>query len=383
MSSAKLPRWRSRVLTIDDVIPTLTSLPQVSHGTCCLGLSSPELIDGLTSEGIPQLSLDQLNPCCFFHDPPNNLLSTLQLVATVHRSWDGDVLQYLTTAHRLTHSILIKQADWHKWKTSEFPQLDQYKLQGMFGNPVMVENGYAVFNFWTYVVKEVNGHKKARCTCYGSTHGGQVRILGYTYANSLDHTCSRMFYAIATAENLSLYCADALNAFAEAPPPKQGFYIRPDVAFRAWWTEHKQRPLIPPNAIIPVLSAMQGHPEAPRLWEKHADKILRSIGLHPTTHEPCLYSGHIFNTRVLLLRQVDDFCIAAPTQSLTNQIFDLIDDHLTILLKRLGLITLFNGVDNLQTKHYVKILCITYLEQICEKYLDSWMRNHHVPARSI
>lgn len=60
--------------------------------------------------------------------------------------------------------------------------------------------------------------------------------------------------------------------FAEAPPPKQGFYIRPDAAFHAWWTLHKGRPPIPPNHVIPILSAMQGHPEAPRLWEKHADK---------------------------------------------------------------------------------------------------------------
>jgi hypothetical protein len=126
---------------------------------------------------------------------------------------------------------------------------------------------------------------------------------------------------------------------------------------------------------------MQGHPEAPRLWEKHADKILRSIGLRPNIHEPCLYSGHISNTRVLLLRQVDDFCIAAPTQSIANHIFDLIDEHLTIPLKRLGLVDLFNSVDILQTKHYVKISCTTYLERICEKYLDSWMHQHHVPAR--
>lgn len=55
------------------------------------------------------------------------------------------------------------------------------------------------------------------------------------------------------------------------------------------------------RVIILVKSAMQGHPEAPCLWEKHADKILCSIGLHPTTHEPCLYSGLIANNRVLLL----------------------------------------------------------------------------------
>ena len=84
---------------------------------------------------------------------------------------------------------------------------------------------------------------------------------------------------------------------------------------------------------------MQGHPEAPRLWEKHADQILRSIGLTPNAHKPCLYSGLIHGQRVLLLRQVDDFAIAAASESITQQVFDLIDDRLTIPLKCLGLVT--------------------------------------------
>jgi hypothetical protein len=123
----------------------------------------------------------------------------------------------------------------------------------------------------------------------------------HTYANSPDQTCARIFYALAAAENMVIFGADVSNAFAEAPPPKQGFYIRPDTAFHAWWTIHKRRDPIPPRHVIPILSAMQGHPEAPRLWEKHADKILRSIGLTPTTHEPCLYSGIVDGHRVLLL----------------------------------------------------------------------------------
>lgn len=300
----------------------------------------------------------------------------------IRQSWDGGVLHYLTRANKLTRGVLIKQDDWLEWQQSEFLQLDQYELQGMFGDPVLVSNNYAVFNLvWTYAVKEVDGRKKARCTCDGSTRGGQVRVLDYTYANSPDQTCARIFYALAAAENLVIYGADVSNAFAEAPPPKQGFYIRPDSAFHAWCTIHKGRDPIPPHHVIPILSAMQGHPEAPRLWEKHADKILRSIGLTPTTHEPCLYSGLIDGHRVLLLRQVDDFAVAAATKSVTSRVFDYIDDHLTIPLKRLGLVTLFNGLDITQTRHYIKISCKTYIERICEKYLDGWMNKHHMSNR--
>ncbi len=74
----------------------------------------------------------------------------------------------------------------------------------------------------------------------------------------------------------------------------------------------KTAPPIPDGYVIPVLSAMQGHPESPRLWEKHANSILCEIGLTPTVHEPCLYSGIINGQHVLFMQQVDDFAIAAP-----------------------------------------------------------------------
>ena len=50
---------------------------------------------------------------------------------------------------------------------------------------------------WTYAVKEVDGHKKARCVCDDSTRAGQVVVLDHTNANGLDQTGSRIFYAAA------------------------------------------------------------------------------------------------------------------------------------------------------------------------------------------
>jgi hypothetical protein len=145
-------------------------------------------------------------------------------------------------------------------------QLDQYYAQNMFGSSVAVESNEAVFNLvWSYRIKAGDGCKKARCTCDGSTWLGQVRVFDETYANCVDQTSTCLFYGIAAAENLIVYWVDVSNAFAEAPPPKQDFYIRPDKAFYEWWTVHKQRPPVPPGHMIPILSAMQGHPESPRL----------------------------------------------------------------------------------------------------------------------
>ena len=90
---------------------------------------------------------------------------------------------------------------------------------------------------------------------------------------------------------------------------------------------------------------MQGHPKAPRLWQFYADHILRKLGFTATTHEPCLYSGVIAVERVLIKRQVEDFEIAAPAERIANILFDDIDNLLTFPLKRMGKVTLFNGID--------------------------------------
>jgi hypothetical protein len=69
---------------------------------------------------------------------------------------------------------------------------------------------------------------------------------------------------MATAESLKCYGGDVSNAFAEAPAPKQGFWIQPDGAFNEWWVAKGNAP-IPHGHVLPFLKAIQGHPESPRL----------------------------------------------------------------------------------------------------------------------
>ncbi len=134
----------------------------------------------------------------------------------------------------------------------------------MFGDPVASGDDDAIFHLvWTYVIKALDGRKKAQCVCDGSTRSGSVQVLNKTYANCVNQTSSRLFYAVAAAINLLVFGADVSDPFAEAPPPKQGFYIRPDKAFNEWWVKHKKRTPIPSGHVIPVLSATQGHPESP------------------------------------------------------------------------------------------------------------------------
>ena len=96
----------------------------------------------------------------------------------------------------------------------------------MFGAPVAVKEDDAIFHLvWTYAIKALDRRKKARCVCNGSTCSGSVQVLDKTYANCVNQTSSSLFYAIAATKNLLIFGSDVSNAFAEAPPPKQGFYV--------------------------------------------------------------------------------------------------------------------------------------------------------------
>jgi hypothetical protein len=124
---------------------------------------------------------------------------------------------------------------------------------------------------------------------------------------------------------------------------------------------------------------MQCHLKSPRLWEKHINCILQDIGLTPTIHKPCIYLGVILGEQVLFMWQVDDFAISAPSLRIANHLLDLINDKLSIPMKHQGLITLYNGLDILQTKDYIKVLCEMYIDQISNIHLDQgWMKSYFI-----
>jgi hypothetical protein len=153
----------------------------------------------------------------------------------------------------------------------------------------------------------------------------------------------------------------------------KGFYIIPDKAFLDCWVNHKKRPSISHGHAAPILSAMQGHPKLPCLWEKHADLILREVGFTPITHEPCLYTGVINGSCVIFLQQVDDFVIALLDSKTSEILLDLLDKWLTIPIKCQGYLNMYNRINATQMWDYIKISCKSYINKCCKKHLVSWM----------
>ncbi len=73
------------------------------------------------------------------------------------------------------------------------------------------------------------------------------------------------------------------------------------------------------------------------------------------------------------MRQVDNFAIAAPNQGTADVLLDMLDKKLTMPINHQGLLDMFNGINIVQTKNYVKINCHTCIDKFCSKYLNSWL----------
>ena len=146
------------------------------------------------------------------------------------------IVKKTSSIPRLCRSKILQSEDWQQWKEAEFLQLNQYADQKMFGDPISPPKNAAILNFvWNYVIKtDGSDRKKAKCTCDGSSRSGMAHALDHKYISCVKQTAARIFYALCAQENLSIFGADAHNAFAEAPPPKQTFYCRVDAQFRNW-----------------------------------------------------------------------------------------------------------------------------------------------------
>jgi hypothetical protein len=195
---------------------------------------------------------------------------------------------------RMTRRTVMRSPEAAKWRTTEWTQLTKYQNQSMFGDPCERPNdpNAVILPFvWTYVHKidPITGEivEKARATCNGGKRHGKAVTIAETYAACVEQPAQRLYWALVAALNLTAIGCDVGNAFAEAPPPTQPFYMFIDDQFRDWWENCLGRDPIPRGHVLKVNKALQGHPEAPRLWHKHIDKIMtKELGFRATMPVP-------------------------------------------------------------------------------------------------
>ncbi len=85
--------------------------------------------------------------------------------------------------------------------------------------------------------------------------------------------------------------ADAVNAYAQSPPPKEPTYVRVDAQYKEWYKARFGIELDCKTHVLPVQHALQGHPESGTLWANKIEGHLKELDFVSTTHETCLYHG--------------------------------------------------------------------------------------------
>ncbi len=306
----------------------------------------------------------------------NTLISSLNLVGSNTATEEEKAMGHFTRRK------LKKLKTWDLWRASETKQLDAMAKQGMYDKPVpssqLPENAIVLRQHWTYIFKG-NGSRKARNCCDGSKRAApELHNTAQTYSSCVEQPAMKMFFALATALDMAIISADATNAYANSPPPEVPTFVWVDDPYIDWYFE-KFGEKLTKDMVLPVLHALQGHPESGALWEGYINGILKDIGFKNTTHEKSLYRMSYKGESILLCRQVDDIAIASRKISHANEIIEMISKKVDMVND--GLLKSFNGVSVEQTSTYTRIHVKEYIEKMLKSH--GWDREVSTTTKPI
>ena len=322
----------------------------------------------------------------------------MNLVYRVNQLHNEHMTEEEKELRAFTRRNLMRLSNWKEaWDPAFDDQLNNHFKAGALGIPVerpihTPEKPVNILRLqWVNVVKD-SGKRKARACIDGSLRAAPwLRDMVSTYASCIEAPCMRLFFALCAANNLTVITADTTNAFQQSPPPSVPCFVEIDDAYESWY--QKRFPDAPPldrkRMVVPVGRALQGHPEAGKLWEKMIVGILKKeLGFVSTSHERNLYRGEIDGNMVLVCRQVDDFAIGCKVTASSEKLVELINKRVTTTSEGMGKKTewglhlKYNGMDVYQTADYIHVACPTYIEKMLQTHgwdTEPKMSHHPIP----
>jgi hypothetical protein len=210
------------------------------------------------------------------------------------------------------------------------------------------------------------GTRKARMYGDGSKRDAPELRFAQTYASCIDQPCMRLFFALSAAMSFVVMGADCTNTYANSPSPTQATYVRIDDAYANWYL-FRQGKEGDRSLVLPVLKALEGHPEAGALWEKHINKILDDFDIVYTPHTSEV-STEVRST------ERSSFCADKSTTSLSLVPIHLPRNDLIcsigkiVDLKSQGILNSINGIDIDQRREYVQVSCQSYLARMLKAH---------------
>jgi hypothetical protein len=280
---------------------------------------------------------------------------------------------------KLTRARLKRLSNWPEWDAASDKQLDAHHRDGALGKPIKISDLAKLLGcpprllcfHWTNVVK-TDGTSKARACIDGSKKAAPWLCDDVpTYALCVDQSSMKLFFAFCVIYMMIVTYGDSENAFQQLPPPRKKCYMAVDKAYQSWYWKHFQILLEPNKYAIEVTGAIQGHPEAGRLWEDFiVSFIIKVLKFTMTGYERNLCRGIFRGELVFICRQVDDFAIGSTTTATAEALIQEINSHATTSSNGIGsptsygITNRYNGLDVHQTRDYIKISCKTYVTRL-------------------
>ena len=131
----------------------------------------------------------------------------------------------------------------------------------MYGDPIPKPDGAIVLRpHWQYHIKR-DGTRRSRNCCDGSPRSApSLHAVASTYSSCVEQPIFRLFTAISALKGYKIYGGDAQDAYAHSPPPEHPTYVSIDDQYAEWY-ENRFHKKINRSYVLPVLHALQGHPE--------------------------------------------------------------------------------------------------------------------------
>jgi hypothetical protein len=160
---------------------------------------------------------------------------------------------------------------------------------------------------------------------------------------------------------------DTTNAYSNLPPPDQPTYVHVDHQYADWFLLRHDKD-VPLDHVLPKQHYLQGHPESGALWERFINKVLLRHGFKSTTHKRSLCHGTYIGWKILISQQVDNLEIGCCNVDSIRKLVATICSKDKIDLRDEGILTSFNGVDIVQSRHYIQVTCESFIHRFLEDY---------------
>ena len=173
-----------------------------------------------------------------------------------------------------TRKQLQKLSTWDEWEKGEHKQLNQFKQQKVFGDPIdaalLPKDAVILRPHWQYAVKR-SGVRRSRLCCNGSKYAApQLHAMASTWSSCVELPVQRLFLGIAAANNLRIYSSDIRDAYAHSEKPIVDTYLAIDDAYSDWYFK-KYGKRLNKRRVLPVQHSLQGHPESGKMWMRLID----------------------------------------------------------------------------------------------------------------